>query len=220
MIKRFLLTRHYLVLFIVSLTESMATTPEEDAIIRRRFLTQVSVSKGQPPLKDLVRKYLQFCQEVEAGHSIKAIELRDSLLTSLLTTQASSQRQSATVDANLREQEAYAARRTALEADIVQTNQDIAARRKQLAAARIQKQRNEEYEALRRSIMKFPKRATSLASTKAVQAESEAIEAEGIAIGRLVDRRRNQMLAVLNSVDSLAASIDADSSNGPVPMEV
>jgi hypothetical protein len=57
-IKRFLLTRHYLVLFIVSLTESMATTPEEDAIIRRRFLTQVSVSKGQPPLKDLVRKWV------------------------------------------------------------------------------------------------------------------------------------------------------------------
>lgn len=196
----------------------MATTPDEEAIIRRRFLTQVTVSKGQPPLKDLARKYLQFCKAVEAGQTAKVEELRESLMSSLMATQASGDRQSATVDANAREQEAYTARRAALEADIVQANQDISLRREQLLAARIQKQRNEEYEALRRSIMKFPKRASSIASTKAVHAESEAIEAEGFAIGQLVDQRRDQMLAVLDSIDALAASIEGEHSGGPVPM--
>lgn len=197
----------------------MAATPEEEAIIRRRFLTQVTVSKGQPPLKDLARKYLQFCKAVENGQSAKIEEMRESLMISLAATQASGERQFATVEANAREQEAYSARRAALEAHIVQANQDIAMRREQLLAARIQKQRNEEYEALRRTIMKFPKRASSLASTEAVHSESEAIEAEGAAIGQLVDQRRGQMLVVLDSIDGLAAFIEGDCSSGAVPMD-
>lgn len=43
-------------------------------------------------------------------------------LSSLMATQASGERQTTTVEANFREQEAYTARRAALEADIVQAH--------------------------------------------------------------------------------------------------
>lgn len=50
--------------------------------------------------------------------------------------------------------------------------------------------------------MKLPKRASSLASTKAVNAESEAIEAEGLAIGQLVDVSHCSLLIVTHEPQS------------------
>lgn len=34
----------------------MATTPEEEEIIKKRFLTQTTVTRGEPPLKRLAQR--------------------------------------------------------------------------------------------------------------------------------------------------------------------
>lgn len=82
---------------------------EDDAVIRQRLLTRTTTTRGEPPLKKLIKKFTAFAGEVEKEDSkySECEKLYRSLLQELATFELPLVKTKPVVDASRREQESF-----------------------------------------------------------------------------------------------------------------
>ncbi|KAL4422592.1 hypothetical protein ABPG75_008789 [Micractinium tetrahymenae] len=190
----------------------MAATAEDEAIIRKRYLTQtvLGTANALPPFKKLVKKYLQFCAALQGGGTEEAERLHPELLADLYAIQAHMDRLRAMSDAYAREQAAYAEKQAQLQASIAQAERDIEERKRELAEARVELAHKQEYEAVKKQIMQVPARSATLAEQEGARREIADLQQQSAALDVLFDTRKQQFAGILASLEQLQRYIDRD----------
>ncbi|CAI7846106.1 unnamed protein product [Closterium sp. NIES-53] len=187
---------------------------EDDAIIRQRLLTRTSVTRGEPPMKKLLKKFLAFTSEAVRPDSsiIDCERLARSVLHELAGFEQPLAMSRAVINANRREQEHFHELTKQLEADIIEAVARVDSLMAEEAEARRQRQHEEECELVRRQIAAQPARAVSEARIAALEAEVEALEAENVGAGRVVELRRKQFALLLHTMEELQGALEEDPS--------
>ena len=82
---------------------------EDDAVIRQRLLTRTTTTRGEPPLKKLIKRFTALVAEVDREDSeySECEKLYKSFLQELATFELPLLKSKAVVDANRREQESF-----------------------------------------------------------------------------------------------------------------
>ncbi|CAI5524069.1 unnamed protein product [Closterium sp. Naga37s-1] len=118
----------------------------------------------------------------------------------------------AVINANRREQEHFHELTKQLEADIIEAVARVDSLMAEEAEARRQRQHEEECELVRRQIAAQPARAVSEARIAALEAEVEALEAENVGAGRVVELRRKQFALLMHTTEELQGALEKDPS--------
>ncbi|GAB4815206.1 hypothetical protein N2152v2_002252 [Parachlorella kessleri] len=187
-------------------------TPEEEAIIKKRYLTQTAATQANalPPFKKLTKRYLEFCQVAESGTSEEAERLYGELLADLYAVQFHMQKLEEISNAFRREQQMYQEGQEQLQASITQAVQDIEDRKQQLEQARTELQQKKEYEVVKRQIVEVPARSVTRAEMEAVNQEIRDMQAQAQQIDTLSDRRKRQFAALASCIEEVYATIEAE----------
>ncbi|EFN52491.1 hypothetical protein CHLNCDRAFT_54435 [Chlorella variabilis] len=181
----------------------MAATENEEAIIRKRYLTQTvpTAANALPPFKKLVKRRL--CQAMEAGGSLEEAErLYPELLADLYAIRFHMQKLAAQGGAFQAEQQLYAEKQAQLQASIQQAEQDIEDRKRELVEARVELAHKQEYE--------VPARSTTLAEQAATQREIADLQQQSAALDGLLQQRKQQFAGVLASLEALQRCIERE----------
>jgi THO complex subunit 7 len=81
---------------------------EDDVVIKQRLLTRTTTTRGEPPLKKLIKKFIAFATEIEEGNNFNDCEkLYKSFLQELATFELPLLKTKAVIEANRREQESF-----------------------------------------------------------------------------------------------------------------
>lgn len=94
----------------VAMAAHYAISPaEDDAVIRQRLLTRTTTTRGEPPLKKLIKKFTALAGEIDKEDSkySECEKLYKSFLQELATFELPLLKTKAVVDANRREQESF-----------------------------------------------------------------------------------------------------------------
>ena len=91
-------------------TQVQTVQADDESIIRQRLLTRTTVTRGEPPLKKLMKKFgsvvaeLENTQSVDTGDCEKAVR---SFVQELYCFELPLIKSRAVIDANLRDQESF-----------------------------------------------------------------------------------------------------------------
>mmetsp|Transcript_24164 Transcript_24164/g.52788 ORF Transcript_24164/g.52788 Transcript_24164/m.52788 type:complete len:219 (-) Transcript_24164:385-1041(-) len=184
------------------------TGAEEDAIIKNRFLTQAAVSRGEPPLKKLVKRFVELCEKAENGDQAHAEEALRALMRESSMIELQALKLKAICDANKREQLMYVEKQRQMEQAIEQAKLDIEAKKKELEEARLVRQHNEEYEVLRHIVGEWPSRSVTQSQIDRLCNQKESIEKEGEKLALVLQRRRKQFALLFHVIDELQRTGD------------
>ncbi|PNH12378.1 THO complex subunit 7 [Tetrabaena socialis] len=196
------------------------TVAEEEAIIKQRYLTQMTVPKGNLPLKVLTKKFLQLLELVDKGPDAEAEVARHyrEFLREVAQNELHAKKLRAVCEANMREQDTYTQKQQELETAIEQTRREIEEKKQELQQAGVVLGQNQQYEVLRHHIMEHPSReVTQQAIDTELQQMAEA-RVEGLRIAQLMERRRKQFSLLFYVIEELQRT--ADSTEEPSAMEV
>jgi THO complex subunit 7 len=82
---------------------------EDDGVIRQRLLTRTTTTRGEPPLKKLLKKFIPFASEVakDADNYADCEKLYKGFVQELSTFELPLIKTKAVIDANKREQESF-----------------------------------------------------------------------------------------------------------------
>jgi THO complex subunit 7 len=199
---------------------------DDEAIIRKRLLTQTSVARlnADPPLKKLVRRFGAL--EGEDGEAQLQQFSRELTLFEFQLSRVDT-----VCSAKKRESESYAALQAETEQSIERALGDIQALKAELQVARVERRQREDYEELRTQCMQHPGRAHTLAAIAAVKSEIAALEQDSATTAAHVEARvlflyhtarshlsaqtrKKQFAALLSSIDELAAALDSEETSG------
>ncbi|GIL73072.1 hypothetical protein Vretimale_4689 [Volvox reticuliferus] len=186
------------------------TPAEEEAIIKQRYLTQMTVPKGNLPLKVLTKKFLQLLEQLDKGPEAEAevARLHREFLREAAQTELHTKKLRAICEANTREQESYTRKQQELEAAIEQTKRDIEEKKLELQRAKVLLGQNQQYEVLRHQIMEHPSReVTQQAIDAELQLMAEA-KSEGARVAQLMERRRKQFSLLFYVIEELQRTAD------------
>jgi chromosome segregation ATPase len=129
-------------------------------------------------------------------------------------------------EANEREQQGYAAKQRQLEGQIARALEEIEEKKRELQAARVVRQHNEEYEVIRSLIAEQPRRATTQAAIDAEEARVEALRAEQRRHEAALDRKRRAFALLMQCIEDLQRAGDDDGGGdgggggGPSAMQI
>ncbi|KAL3698482.1 hypothetical protein R1sor_012558 [Riccia sorocarpa] len=187
---------------------------EDDSVIRQRLLTRTTTTRGEPPLKKLLKKFLAFAGEVDKDSNYADCEkLYKSFLQELGTFELPLIKTKAVVDANKREQESFKGLQAELTKQITQAQADIEDLKVQLEEGKIERQHKEECEAIRRLIGAQPPRSETQKALNDLEKELVILEAENTAAARTLDIRKKQFSLLLHVVDDLQSTIEDEQKN-------
>ncbi|KAL2613043.1 hypothetical protein R1flu_024735 [Riccia fluitans] len=188
---------------------------EDDGVIRQRLLTRTTTTRGEPPLKKLLKKFLAFAGEVDkdSDNYADCEKLYKSFLQELGTFELPLIKTKAVVDANKREQESFKRLQADLSKQITQAQADIEDLKVQLEEGKIERQHKEECEAIRRLIGAQPPRSETQKALNELEKELLILEAENTAAARTLDIRRKQFSLLLHVVDDLQSTIEDEQKN-------
>lgn len=184
------------------------TAAEEEAIIKQRYLTQMTVRAGQLPLKVLMKKYLALIEAVDKGNEAEVARQEREFLRELSQTELHAKRLRAIIDANKREQDSYNAKQGELEEAIQQTQQAIEDKKLELKHAKEVKDQNLQYEVLRDLIMSQPSREVTQRAIDGELRQMEAARQEEARIGKLMELRRKQFSLLFYCIEELTRAAD------------
>lgn len=201
----------------------------EEEIIKKRLLTQTAVGhKGDTPLTKLTKRYLQFCVALlgsagggEEERSAELEELYGHLVRDIANIELLSEKRETTCKVHQQEGRNYELKRKELTAALELARSDIEAKKGELAEARLVRQHNEEYEALRRLVVEHPRCADMQAELDGAQAALDATRAANTRAAAVIALRKKQFALLLHTIDSLAGEVEggAAEDSGPTPME-
>ncbi|KAF5841487.1 Tho complex subunit 7-domain-containing protein [Dunaliella salina] len=179
------------------------TGAEEDQIIRARFLTQTSVTRGEPPFRKLTKKFIHLCEQAERGTPQETHEAHEQFVREAAMIQLQFERMQAVADANRREQQNYIQKQQQLQAEIEQVKQDIQTKKMELEQARQVRQHNEEYEVLRHLLAQHPPRAATQAEIDRINGNIKRITAQGNKVAATMQKRRQQFALLFHVIEEL-----------------
>ncbi|KAG6546585.1 hypothetical protein Mapa_011774 [Marchantia paleacea] len=188
---------------------------EDDGVIRQRLLTRTTTTRGEPPLKKLLKKFLAFAGEVDkdSDNYADCEKLYKSFLQELGTFELPLIKTKAVVDANKREQESFKRLQAELSKQINQAQDDIEDLKLQLEEGKIERQHKEECEAIRRLIGAQPPRSETQKALNELEKELVILEAENTAAARTLEIRKKQFALLLHVVDDLQSTIEDEQKN-------
>ncbi|KAG2499909.1 hypothetical protein HYH03_002197 [Edaphochlamys debaryana] len=188
------------------------TPAEEDAIIKQRYLTQMTVPKGNLPLKVLTKKLLQLLDQLDKGGDASAEQevarLYKEFLREAGQTELHARKLNAIIEANKREQGSYTQKQQELEEAIEQTKREIEDKKQELARAKLVLGQNEQYEVLRHHIMENPSREVTQAAVDSELKLMAEAKVEGGRIAQLMERRRKQFSLLFYVIEELQRTAD------------
>lgn len=176
---------------------------EEEAIIKNRFLTGAAVSRGEPPFRKLVRRFVELVEKVESGTSDAADEAFKLFLRETTNIEYQAQKYAAIGIAQTKEQDSYVRKQLQLHEHIEQAKQDIEDKKLELQQARIERQHMEEYELLRGMISELPTRAGTQAEIDRINKQMERIRDKGIRNTAAMERKRKQYALLFHVLEEL-----------------
>ncbi|KAH9560990.1 hypothetical protein CY35_06G138500 [Sphagnum magellanicum] len=193
---------------------------EDDVVIKQRLLTRTTTTRGEPPLKKLIKKFIAFATEIEKeGNNFNDCEkLYKSFLQELATFELPLLKTKAVIEANRREQESFKNLHVELNNQIAQAQKDIEVLKVQLEEAKIERQHKEECEAIRRLIAAQPPRAETQRQLNELEKELVGMEAENFAASRTLELRKKQFGLLLHVVDELQSTLEEE--KNPVDPDV
>jgi THO complex subunit 7 len=193
---------------------------EDDVVIKQRLLTRTTTTRGEPPLKKLIKKFIAFATEIEKeGNNFSDCEkLYKSFLQELATFELPLLKTKAVIEANRREQESFKNLHVELNNQIAQAQKDIEVLKVQLEEAKIERQHKEECEAIRRLIAAQPPRAETQRQLNELEKELVGMEAENFAASRTLELRKKQFGLLLHVVDELQSTLEEE--KNPVDPDV
>eukprot|EP00897_Mesotaenium_endlicherianum_P006770 jgi/Mesen1/6120/ME000311S05208 len=185
---------------------------DDDAVIKQRLLTRTTVTRGEPPLKKLIRRFTAFSGEVEReGDNLAECEKAyRALLQELATFELPLSKTQAVIDANRREQESFHVLQQELDSQIIQAQGDIAQLKVQLDGARAERRHLEDCENRRRMISAQPGRRHTEAAIAELEEELVALEAANLAGLRQLDLRKKQFSLLMHLVEELQSTVEDD----------
>lgn len=188
---------------------------EDDAVIRQRLLTRTTTTRGEPPLKKLIKKFTALAGEIEKDDSkySECEKLYRSFLQELATFELPLLKTKAVIDANRREQENFKELHVELNQQIAQAQQDIEDLKVQLELAKIERQHKEECEVIRKLISAQSPRAVTQKQLNDLEKELVQLEAENYAASRTIELRKKQFGLLLHVVDDLQTTLDDEQKN-------
>ncbi|KAG0559638.1 hypothetical protein M758_10G116200 [Ceratodon purpureus] len=188
---------------------------EDDAVIRQRLLTRTTTTRGEPPLKKLIKKFTALAGEVEKEDSkyTECEKLYRSLLQELATFELPLLKTKAVIDANRREQDSFKELHVELNKQIAQAQRDIEDLKVQLEEAKVERQHKEECEAIRKSIAAQSARSVTQKQLNDLEKELVQLESENYAASRTIELRKKQFGLLLHVVDDLQATLDDEQKN-------
>lgn len=205
----------------VAMAAHYAISPaEDDAVIRQRLLTRTTTTRGEPPLKKLIKKFTALAGEIDEEDSkySECEKLYKSFLQELATFELPLLKTKAVVDANRREQESFKELHVELNQQISQAQRDIEDLKIQLEEAKIERQHKEECEKIRRQIAAQSPRLITQKQLNDLEKDLVQLEAESYAAARTIDLRKKQFGVLLHVVDDLQTTLDEEQKN-PVDFE-
>lgn len=107
-------------------TPAALTSIDDDSIIKNRLLTRTTVTRGEPPLKKLKRKFNNFCSEVKKGSSNDVEAAAKTFLHEFNSYILPLSKAKAIIDAQLREEECFKKLQEELTSQISQVRTDLA----------------------------------------------------------------------------------------------
>lgn len=188
---------------------------EDDVVIRQRLLTRTTTTRGEPPLKKLIKKFTALASEIEKEDS-KASECEKmyrSFLQELSTFELPLLKTKAVIDANRREQDNFKELHVELKQQITQAQQDIEDLKLQLELAKIERQHKEECEVIRKLIAAQSPRAVTQKQLNDLDKELVQLETENHAASRTIELRKKQFGLLLHVVDDLQTTLDDEQKN-------
>lgn len=189
---------------------------EDDVVIRQRLLTRATVTRGEPPLKKLVKRFSQFAQELEKeGGNFVDLERAARLnLAELAAFELPLAKTAAVAAANQREQLAFQDLQRDLDREISQVRAEIENHVHELETAKSERKHKEECEAIRRLIAAQPPRAETEGAIFKLLAEQTRLETENGTAARTLDLRKKQFALLLHAVDELQSAIEEKDKGG------
>lgn len=199
---------------LVHMANAVFSQDEADAIIKTRFITSATVGRGEPPLKRLIKRFVELADRVGgdgASYDDASEDALKALLREIGFMEIQAQKYNAIISAQKMEQAGYVEKQTALLEHVEEVKRDIEAKKVELAEARIARQHMEEYEVLRSKISEIPSRSVTKADTERVIRQMKRIEQEGVKYSAVMERKRKQYGLLFHVLEDLHRSPDDES---------
>ncbi|GBG69431.1 hypothetical protein CBR_g4125 [Chara braunii] len=192
-----------------AMAAAIAAAAEEEAIIRQRLLTRTTVTRGEPPLRKLLKRFAAFAAAAENEKtSVKdCAKASEAFLRELDFYYLSLERTNSVQDANTREQQNFVKLRESLQRSIENEQAEIESSKLQLEDAKQTRQHKVECEAIRRLITAEPARELSQKAISVLEADIAGLERECLSITKTLDLRRKQFALLLHAVEELQSEI-------------
>ena len=155
-------------------------------------------------------RYTEFSQAIENGSPEDVARLHDVLLADLYTVQMHLYRLETSASAFQREQELYRVKQEQLLAAIAQTEQDITDRKIHLEEAKAELARQQQYEAVKKRVVKVPARSATRAEMTAVEMEIVDLAEQGDALQKSMERRRSQFATILHVIEQMHQGVEQE----------
>eukprot|EP00899_Mesostigma_viride_P011743 jgi/Mesvir1/2056/Mv02316-RA.1 len=183
----------------------------EDAAVKKRLLTRMSVSRGEPPVRKLAKRYMGLVSSVRAGVESEKVEsLYQGLLKELSIYELQVAKCQSVCDTNKRDQASYSKAHQKLLSDIAAANDEIELLKVKLEKERIERGHKEEFEAIRKLCAEHPSKAVTLGEIGALEADIRSLEAEDAALAHVLDLRKKQFALLLHTVDELSKTLEEE----------
>mmetsp|Transcript_44407 Transcript_44407/g.74056 ORF Transcript_44407/g.74056 Transcript_44407/m.74056 type:complete len:202 (-) Transcript_44407:210-815(-) len=199
-----------------------ALSADEEAIIRKRLITQTAKANGASGLHKLTKRFLALCSSAEKGDSLNTEALYQTLMKELAIYELQVTRLDAMRSANYCEQGKYKSQGVELEKSLVQVQAEIEELKVTLEQAREERAHKEEYEVLRRLCMEHPARSATRAASATLEQEIEGLEKESAHMNGVLELRKKQFALLLHAADELQTELEdeAIALDSAAPMEL
>eukprot|EP00271_Cylindrocystis_brebissonii_P006164 TRINITY_DN1879_c0_g1_i1.p1 TRINITY_DN1879_c0_g1~~TRINITY_DN1879_c0_g1_i1.p1 ORF type:complete len:276 (-),score=63.56 TRINITY_DN1879_c0_g1_i1:534-1361(-) len=185
---------------------------EDDSIIRKRLLSRTTVTRGDPPLKKLMKRFSSFIGDVskdgaaaagEGGGGTDVERSAKAFLLELQSFQLPLERTRTVVETNQREQENFRGLQLQLDLQIQEALLEIEAKKGELEEERVKRRQREEYETIREEIVRLRPRADTKAAIEELKADIDQLEKENAAAAAATEVRKKQFALLMNTIDAL-----------------
>ena len=184
---------------------------EEEAIIKKRFLTQTAVatsSGGGPPFRKLVESYKAFCgSEPSSDDRTKGL---DTLLSDVYSIHSYINKLEIMMGVYQKEQSLYRGRNEDLLGSIEKAGVEIQARKLELEQARREMEQAIECEGVKEQIVKIPARSVTLKEIDAVKMEIEELQNQRQMLDEVTSTRISQFRTILESIERVESELGAN----------
>ena len=183
---------------------------DEDAVLRTRFLSLTSSSRGVPIMDRLAKRFFTFATAVERSDEDAAKELYTQLVKDCAAVAFQLEQMEAKAEVLEKESDATGDVRSTLARRAEATQAEIESLKSELSRARRKRRRLEEYEGVRRLIVKEPPRSHTSQELSKLAEEVKALQDEHASLLRKKEIRRKQFSLLLTTIENLTTDIGHD----------